>query len=230
MTEPDNKTEVVSESDITDRTLNHAMDNVDLTDKTVKHRADSKIDGRIVSFENDSNSQKDSKITPVSERYADFTDDGLAIQDQSSIPSTEFSCRPFVDSNHGQQQQQPGAEAATPPCSSGRVPNRGLVEVQSASTAKHGCGLREHSPRQKLCHHVEGTSRLGQMVSPTLQPQLEGQPPSHRVLLSVGNREMRTGGRPRMHPAIDNSHWHLQRKPKPNLRQRCKLDLWNQDR
>ena len=195
VTEPDDK--VVSESDITDRTLNHAMDNVDLTDKTVEHRADSKIDGRTVSFENDSkeNSKKDPQMTPVSERSADFTDDGLAIQDQSSIPSTEFSCRPFVDSNHGQQQQQPGAEAATPPCSSGRAPNRGLVEVQSASTAKHGCGLREHSPRQKLCHHVEGPSRLGQMVPPTLRQQLEGQPPSHRALLSVGDREMRTGGR-----------------------------------
>lgn len=187
----------ITNSEIPDKTLKHAMDSVDATDKTFENKQDTEIDDRNASFKSgiEDNTKNDNPRTSFPKEHADFTDDGLVIQDQPSIPSTEFSCRPFVDSNHGQQQQQPGEEAATPPCSCGRVPNRGLIEVQPAPIARHGCGLREHSPRQKLCHYVERAPRVGQMVPATLRQQLEGQPPSHRALLSVGDREMRTGGR-----------------------------------
>ena len=117
-----------------------------------------------------------------------------AAQDRSFVSQEPETCDPALVANHGQQ--GPCESTPTPSCPCGRGTEGGFVEVQHPSTPEHGCGFWKHSQRQIICHHVEGTPRLGQVVPPTLRLQSEGQPPSHQLLLSAGDRTMRTGGEP----------------------------------
>ena len=117
-----------------------------------------------------------------------------AAQDRSFVSHESEPCDPVLIANHGQQGSC--ESTPTPSCPRGRGTEGRSVEVQHPSTPEHGCGFWKHSQRQIICHHVAGTPRLGQVVPPTLRSQSEGQSPSHQLLLSAGDRTMRTGGKP----------------------------------
>ena len=126
--------------------------------------------------------------------FNDAMTDAPAAQIQPIVSREIAHCDPFVSANHGQQ--GPCKQAPTSSCPSGGNSQRGLIEVQPVAASEHGGGLREYPQGQDLCHHVEGPTGLGQVVSSALWQQQEGQPPSHCILLSAGDRKMRTGGQP----------------------------------
>ena len=158
-----------------------------MQDATDNHRI------KISTMNKDSEIRDDAFVCEKSSITNDPTNDNLASQDRNRDLSVNPSDREVPPEHHGQQRF--GAAPPATSCSSGRSTSRGPVEVQHRTAAEHGVGLWEHSQRKDLWHHVAGSTELGQMVSPTLWQQQEGCSPSHSILLSAGDRKVRTGGR-----------------------------------
>lgn len=70
----------------------------------------------------------------------------------------------------------------------------------------------------------------GQMVSPTLWQQQEGQPPSHLALLSAGDRKMRTGGQPSDQVPLTDGQSDLQLPVLPTTKAKAKAQAKMQAR
>ena len=115
----------------------------------------------------------------------------VVLASRESLIAPSFVVDPHLAADHGRQL---APTFAAPSCSSGGTSAGRPQQVQSAPDAEHDRRFWSDPQREVLPDGMATPSKVGSVDLATLPRQQESIPPSHRALLSHGDREMRTGG------------------------------------
>ena len=167
---------------------------VDTADKTLKQTQNSSR------TENEkTNQDQESKIIRKVSHIADTDIDpkisggasSVVLASRENLTVSSFVVGPNLAADHGRQFAP--TLAAPPRSCRGTIAGRSQ-QIQSAPNAEHDRRFWSDPQREVILDSMAAPSKVGSMDLTTLPGQQEGIPPSHRALLSHGDREMRTGG------------------------------------